>query len=279
MANRPKVPPKLKQKLIEEAGNKCANPGCANYRTHIHHIQEWSVYKTHDGDHMIAICPSCHDEVHYGRLKIDDKTVYEWKGIKRKSTNRDQLFIEPDYESKLFLGSIAVTGQQGVTAFELTKSNKLSYKLIDEDIFLMNLNICNLKGEEIIKVIQNHVKYKEDESIKFERRPGRFKVTTTRPLDFIPLWAIKKMLEMERPYKIENGILTIIDLEVVAPGEVRAQGIWAEFDRIILITDTSLNFIVPGGHPLTLVTEGEGTSGYATLEWHGKIDSSMFGFK
>ncbi|MFS8601161.1 HNH endonuclease [Priestia megaterium] len=278
MANRPKVKPKLKQKLIEEAGNKCANPGCANYRIHIHHIQEWSVYKTHDGNHMIAICPSCHDEVHFGKLKIDDKTVYDWKAIKRKSTNRDQLFIEPNYESKLLIGSIAVTGQQGVTVFELTKNNKLSYSLVDEDIFLMNLNISNLEGEEVIKVIQNHVKYTDDESIKFERRPGRFKVTTTKPLEFIPLWSVKEMLEMNPPYKLENGVLTIIDLEVVAPGEVKAKGIWTELERVILITDKTLSFISPGGRS-TLATEGEGTNGYSTLNWQGKIDSSLFEFK
>ncbi len=58
------VPKSLKAQLIKDAGDKCANPGCSNWRVHLHHIKHWVVYKTHDGKHMIAICPSCHDAVH-----------------------------------------------------------------------------------------------------------------------------------------------------------------------------------------------------------------------
>lgn len=275
MAKRTKIPPKTKEKLIEEAGNKCANPGCANYRTHIHHIQQWSIYQTHDSDHMIAICPSCHDEVHYGKLKIDDSTVYQWKNIKRKTTNRDLLYVEPNYESKLLLGSLAVTGIKGVSVFELTKQNKLSYKLIDDEIFLMNLSISNLKGEEILKVTENHVKYTVDENIKFEKRPGRFKVTTNQNLDFIPMWAIPIILNMEPKFKFKNGILKIIDIEVISPGLVKAEGIWATDNYVIIITNNSFNIITPGlVRPLTFIGNGKHT----TFEWKGKIDASMFGF-
>lgn len=81
MANRAKLTPKM----------KCANPRCNNYRTHIYHIKEWSVYKTHDSEHMIAVCLSCHDGIHYRKLKIDDETIYRWKSIKKGSVNRDQF--------------------------------------------------------------------------------------------------------------------------------------------------------------------------------------------
>jgi len=36
----------LKKLLIEEAGYKCANPGCSNRLIEIHHIKEWSIYHT-----------------------------------------------------------------------------------------------------------------------------------------------------------------------------------------------------------------------------------------
>jgi hypothetical protein len=72
-----KVPKSLKAQLIKQAGDKCANPGCSNWRVHLHHIQHWAVYKTHDGKHMIAICPSCHDAVHTSG--IDDEMLYRWK--------------------------------------------------------------------------------------------------------------------------------------------------------------------------------------------------------
>ena len=57
MATRQKIPKTQKKQLIEEAGGKCANPGCSHWRTHIHHIKHWQVYKAHDTNHMIAVCP------------------------------------------------------------------------------------------------------------------------------------------------------------------------------------------------------------------------------
>ena len=58
------VDPKVKKRLIQEAGNKCANPGCPVRRTHTHHIRKWAVYQTNDEQEMIAVCPSCHDAIH-----------------------------------------------------------------------------------------------------------------------------------------------------------------------------------------------------------------------
>jgi hypothetical protein len=159
VAKRTKIPPKMKTVLIEESGNKCANPGCNNYRVHIHHIKEWAVYRTHDSEHLIAVCPSCHDEIHYGKLTISDETIYDWKAIKRESVNRDHLYIEPAATSKMLLGSLAVTGDSGFTVFELTKSNRLTFRMVDEEIFLLNLSISDLKGNELLKVSENHVKY------------------------------------------------------------------------------------------------------------------------
>ena len=48
------VPKPLKAQLIKDAGDKCANPGCSNWRVYLHHIKHWAVYKTHDGEHMIS---------------------------------------------------------------------------------------------------------------------------------------------------------------------------------------------------------------------------------
>src|SRR6202000_2926571 len=96
MANtRLAVPIEIRRRLIEEAGGKCANPGCASFRTHLHHIDEWAVYETHDGDDMIAICPTCHDAVHNGPLAIDDATLRRWKEIDRQPVRRDLIYVEP----------------------------------------------------------------------------------------------------------------------------------------------------------------------------------------
>jgi len=273
LANRPPVKKDMKERLIKEAGMKCANPGCTNYRVHIHHIREWAIYKTHDEKHMIAICPACHDEVHYGVLKIDDATVYRWKNIKRTKNNRDQLIIEPDLDSKLLLGTINVTGPSGVTVFELSNSNKLGFKLVDGDIFLMNLSIRDLNNEETIKVVENHVKYKLDEKIEYTRRNGRIKITTSNFLDFIPLWALPKMLSIG--YSLEKGILTLLDVEVMEPGLVKVKGLWSDNNQVVLITDEAFSFIFPYiERPLTFAG-GENT----TLRHMGKVSKSLFGFK
>jgi hypothetical protein len=107
--------------LIKEAGMKCANPGCSNYRVHIHHIKQWAIYQSNDEKDMIAICPVCHDTAHNGGLIIDEETLYRWKEIIRKPVNLDQLFVEAGTSSKLILGSLAVTGDDGVKIFEFSE--------------------------------------------------------------------------------------------------------------------------------------------------------------
>lgn len=67
------IKPKIKQRLYEETGNKCANPGCSVWRSHIHHIKQWAVYKVYNAPDMVAICSSCHDEVHHGVLGTTDE--------------------------------------------------------------------------------------------------------------------------------------------------------------------------------------------------------------
>jgi hypothetical protein len=64
---------------------------------------------------MIALCPARHDAVHHVPLVIDDGTVYRWKGIKREAeARRDHVYVEPGGAPKLLLGTLAVTGDQGV---------------------------------------------------------------------------------------------------------------------------------------------------------------------
>lgn len=70
---RKAVPKNIKMDLIKKAGMKCANPGCSNYRVHIHHIKQWAIYQSNDEKDMIAICPVCHDVAHNGDLIIDDE--------------------------------------------------------------------------------------------------------------------------------------------------------------------------------------------------------------
>src|SRR5437588_331436 len=93
---RPKqgVSRQVRRALLREANGKCANPGCPSVNTHIHHIA-YLVYATNDSAHLIAICPTCHDAVHRGALRLDDATLYRWKQLLRRGTTRAHLYVEP----------------------------------------------------------------------------------------------------------------------------------------------------------------------------------------
>jgi hypothetical protein len=269
---RKKIPPDMKLNLVKEAGMKCANPGCSNYRTHIHHIQEWHVYRTHNKDHMIAICPSCHDAVHHGKLSIEDATVYRWKEIKRTELNRDIIYIEPSKPTKILLGSIAATGDSGLIVFELSAHNRLSFRLVDEDIFFLNLVVTNRSGLEVIKIVDNHVKYLNDENLQYERRPGRLCLSIPISEEFIPDWALTRIRREDSKYAI-NGQLILLDVEVLEPGLARVQGIWTEGEKAIIITKEFISFDnLKNPHPL--IIEGEGVN--SVLVYQGSINSSLF---
>ncbi len=262
----------MKLNLVKEAGMKCANPGCSNYRTHIHHIQEWHVYRTHNKDHMIAICPSCHDAVHHGKLSIEDATVYRWKEIKRTELNRDIIYIEPSKPTKILLGSIAATGDSGLIVFELSAHNRLSFRLVDEDIFFLNLVVTNRSGLEVIKIVDNHVKYLNDENLQYERRPGRLCLSIPISEEFIPDWALTRIRREDSKYAI-NGQLILLDVEVLEPGLARVQGIWTEGEKAIIITKEFISFDnLKNPHPL--IIEGEGVN--SVLVYQGSINSSLF---
>src|SRR5436190_22824634 len=110
---RPKVRADVRRRLVDEAGGKCANPGCPTPRTHLHHIAEWAVYQAHDEEEMIAVCPTCHDAIHDGQLEIDDDTIYAWKAIERpKSTRRDHVYVEPGESPTLAIGTMSLVGNR-----------------------------------------------------------------------------------------------------------------------------------------------------------------------
>jgi hypothetical protein len=270
---RKNVPERMKKALFQEAGDKCANPGCTNYRTHIHHIKEWAVYQTHDEKHMIAICPSCHDSVRYGTLKIDDETLYRWKSIPRKQTKRDHIYVEPDSSPKLLLGSISVCTKFEGKVFNLSPNNQLSFHTIDDDIFLVNLRISNIHGHELFRIVENHVKHEIKAPLIYSRRPGKIRVTSPISNDFLPDEALNSVRYYEPDYA-RDGLITIIDVEVLKPGLVRVQGIWIERDKEIVITQKQIVFLRPG-MSRSLTGEGEKT----VFNWQGPIDKTMFGFK
>ena len=146
--HRRRIPKPIKGQLVLEAGDKCANPGCPNWRSHIHHIRHWAVYKAHDSDHMIAICPSCHDSVHYAG-GISDDTLYAWKKIIRPEGEfRSHIYVEPAKDIRVLTGSMCVeTENSSGAVFKLSNANTFSLRILDGDIFISSglVKICRAR--------------------------------------------------------------------------------------------------------------------------------------
>lgn len=251
-------PPSLKKHLIEEAGYKCANPGCSNRLIEIHHIKEWCIYYTHDKAHMIAVCPACHDTVTRGNLRIDDETLYRWKNIIRGELNHDHIYVERGSPVRMLFGSITVEAARGsLIVFDLPNNNKLSLEIIDSDIAMIDLVIKALDGNTIIKMSKNYIEYKLKEGIDIRRRPGKFQlVLTDQALNLVPSWITQQHLRIDTDYFATHEHI-LIDIEVLEPGLVRMYGIWMDKEIAVVSSPVGLSFIRRNGTlPLTFVGEG-----------------------
>lgn len=274
---RKKNKPSVKREIVQEAGGKCANPGCANWRVHIHHIKHWAVYQSDDPDILIAVCPTCHDAIHHGSLEFTDELLYLWKEIGRtEKPSSTNIYIEPSENIKLLTGSIALsTKNEGATVFELSELNKLSFRILDGDISLVSLKVSNLSNVEKLRVSENHVRVNDTDTLQFEQVPGHVKVSTKDSESFISKDYLQKM-QAQQPEFMENGELTLLELQVTKPGQVKVKGCWVHKEFAVIITDKSLSFIRPGlKEPISLVGKGEGT----VLNYVGPITHALFNFE
>lgn len=172
MANyRPKVPKPIKLALLQQTGQKCANPGCSSGLLEIHHIKQWAVYQTHDQESMIAICPTCHEAVTRGSLRISDEELYHWKGIERsQSVLTGHLFIEPGPMPRLVLGDFEFIGPEGVTIVEFENA-KLSLAVREQELAILNLKVVDASGNSLVDVVDNYVR-RRDPDVVINSRPG-----------------------------------------------------------------------------------------------------------
>lgn len=59
--DRPAVPLPLQRRLKEEAGYRCAIPGCGQtVGLELAHIEPWAKVKEHKFENMICLCSTCH---------------------------------------------------------------------------------------------------------------------------------------------------------------------------------------------------------------------------
>lgn len=269
-----KIKTKVKQRLIDAAGGKCANPGCSNRRVEIHHIKHWAIYKCHSEPDMIAICPSCHDNAHHGTLKISDEILYMWKEVAREgSPHTAHLYVEPSSGLKLFGGNATYTTTNSqMTLFELSNKSRLKFRVVDGDLLQVSAAFHNSSGKEVLRVVENNVRVRRDKNVSFEFRAGRARVTVPSTADYLPDYAVAQVREFD-PTFWTGSRAVLLDLEVIKPGVVRAEGFWVSNEGAIVLTAKAAHFCFPGSKSgKTLV----GTGLDSGLIYDGPATSPLF---
>jgi hypothetical protein len=225
---------------------------------------------------MIAICPSCHDAAHHGKLKITDEALYQWKGIKRPPVpDSAHIYVEPASELKLLTGTLCISTTNNQTVvFQLSNTNQLKMRVLDGDILQVSVCLKDQSGNELLRVVENHVRVVRDKDIVFEFRAGHALITVPATNDFAPRWLIDQVRVQDSTFAADERIIAL-DVEVLKPGLLRVQGCWPDGNVGVVITEKALSFCRRGmREPISLVGAGEGT----VLMYTGPITRALFGF-
>ena len=263
----------LKESLINEAGGKCANPGCSNTKTEFHHIKEWAIHKSHDQKHMIALCPSCREACHHGKLKIPEDRLYLWKKINHHHDAHGHVSVLPAENPRIVLGSMyfqSTTANESAI-FNLSQKNKLSFHLKD-DYLKINTVISDNNGNTIAKVTDNQVIGKTAMGVEISQIPGRFTIAVPRSKYYLPASHIVQMRRQVPDFAISESI-TAIDLEVIDAGLVKIRGFWNQGDNSVIATEERLSFCSPGlREPISIV------GNKSTIMFNGSLINGLFSF-
>lgn len=249
MPNR-KIPENFKKKLLEESGWKCANPGCpVTSRFEIHHIREWAVYKTHDEKDMIAICPTCHSNVHYNKsLKIEDTEIYQWKKIIRNKTNvmNTHLWVEPSMHTKsMIFGPIKLISNKGLKPIKLG-GQIIEYDVQDENLYFLNLLIKDQKGNILCKANHNVITSKVENGITINERVGRIEIIADLSTEILPEWALEELKKYDNSFVKDNKV-KILDIKVDEPGSIKVSNlILVENNAAVVVSEDDFILIKRG---------------------------------
>ncbi|MCK6684721.1 MAG: hypothetical protein L6R30_20150 [Thermoanaerobaculia bacterium] len=226
---------------------------------------------------MIAICPTCHDAVHEGKLKLDDAQLYSWKAIRREiGTIRGQVYVEPARGARILLGSLCVATSGTAVVFALSSCNRLKLRVVESDLLFLDLAISDLSGKEVLRLCDNHyIIASERAGVEFTEAPGTIRLVCPADEAFLPDWALKQLKTSDASIA-EGGRVTLLGVSVLKPGLARIEGLWATPERVVVITKQYTTFLHAGAiGPLKLMGEGENSTVVAA---GGVVDLALFGF-
>ena len=219
---------------------------------------------------MIAVCPTCHDAVHRGELKITDDELYRWKQFSRSASPPAHLYVEPSPEAPLLiLGSIAVRGDPGLVVFDFARRHRLSFSVVQDEIMHVNATVYGLDGGLLVEVIDGYVLRRQPD-IKVVQHPGRIALSVSGARPILSTWA-EGVLANDDSASEE---IALLELHVVEPGAVKVRGVWLDADRGVVVTDHALSFLHLGRpRPLSIVGSGKSS----VLHYKGPVRQALFG--
>lgn len=92
MSPRSAIPTAIRDRVLEEAGYRCAIPQCSQYPLEVHHIRAWREAAEHRYEDLIALCPTCHARADKGEIKAS--SLYRFKARGAALFNAPSLILQ-----------------------------------------------------------------------------------------------------------------------------------------------------------------------------------------
>ncbi|MGH0498941.1 HNH endonuclease signature motif containing protein [Bacillus wiedmannii] len=273
------IPVVIRRELMEEAGYKCANPGCSTRsRLELHHIKEWAVYKVHNTEDMIAICPTCHSYVHHGILEISDERLYEWKTILRNpvSTEKtDVMKIEKSMNSSMIIGPLTFKSNIGAIPFRML-DQIIEYNIEKKDLYFLNICLKRPDGTEFLSATHNVIVSNLSNEVSYNYYDSRAVIKADFKDGFLPDWAIDEIRRFDEDFA-QNEV-TVLDMEVIAPGTIKISNlVMVDGDAALVVNKGEIYYVVQGTIRPWIFTETFGKVPFLEkeIEYDGSDNSTI----
>jgi len=206
---------------------------------------------------MIAICPSCHADVHDRGLALSDERIREWKAIVRGASRTCFIYVEPGKPCTLRLGTILFRSKPKTplqaTIFEPSPGVRLMFRAAAGKFMQLNLKISDPSGEGLLDIADGHIEYHASSPAVFTCTTTRCCLTVPAATEYIPAWVLDAVHSHPHPItdviRKEKGreVVDLIDLQARGPGYLQVRGVFAGPDRAIVINRGFLFTSAEGG--------------------------------
>ncbi len=138
---RERIPSEIRRQIGKSSHFACCI--CGSIPIVLHHIEEWSKYKSNDEQYLIAICDKCHRGVHgKGGNLFSKDDLYSFKNNPtRKSLLQDKLPLEKKRSYSFFIGNNFIADGEKAGLIKFSGGHKLT--TIDTSNGILKLSILS----------------------------------------------------------------------------------------------------------------------------------------